>query len=122
MQMETHGEIDHSVLDSLFRCLAHPTRRAVLGRLQEGGREPVSVDELVDHVVTKGPDDSVDDPETAGMTLYHTHLPMLVEKGLVDYDRGRGIVSPTARLGQIEPYLSVIPSIDGFDARSGDDR
>lgn len=46
------------------------------------------------------------------ITLYHIHIPKLVEAGLVEYDSQRQLVEPTMQFDQIEPLLSPILDAD----------
>ncbi|MDG5760498.1 ArsR family transcriptional regulator [Natronococcus sp. A-GB1] len=86
-----------------FDLLANRRRRLVLRRLAESDA-PVSVDDLVDHVVLaedgseSGSVASVGDAvigtrRRMRLSLHHVHLPKLAETNVVDVDSGSNAVS-----------------------------
>jgi DNA-binding transcriptional ArsR family regulator len=83
------GALDaDSSLDTLFRALADPTRRRVLGYLLE--REEASFEELTDILVgwvaSEGTVVGPNERERIEIGLYHEHLPVLADSDLVEYD------------------------------------
>lgn len=77
---------------------ANKRREIVLGIL-DSADEPVSIESLARRILEHERDgtgvDSTDDVEAVVLTLYHSHLPLLSEHELVEYDREAGTVSIT---------------------------
>nr|WP_306059300.1 hypothetical protein [Natronococcus sp. AD5] len=48
--------------------------------------------------------------------LYRTHLPRLDRAGLIEYERERGLVRPTARLERNAPVLEAPAAVDSSSA------
>jgi hypothetical protein len=93
-------------VDTLFDLLSHPGRRYVLTYLlQSEGYATCS--ELVDHVVAVSDHTMTDRQFRKRLTseLTHTHLPKLEDRGLIEYNTERQIVSPTAATPTVRPYL-----------------
>lgn len=93
--------------DQLFRVLANTTRRRTMWLLLEDRR--TTIEELADTLVgwwamenaVVGPEDR----EQIAMELFHVHLPMLAESGLLTYDADDGEI----RLSTLsEPVRDVI--------------
>ena len=82
---------DASVLDWLFRALADRRRRAVLAYLLDTEDGAATFDELVDAVVQAETHSPAPEREAVAISLTH-HLTLRAEKGLVEYERGRGVV------------------------------
>lgn len=55
---------------------------------------------------------SEDESMRIRLSLHHVHLPKLAELSLVEYDRERGLVEPTARFDRLQPQLSTIIDAD----------
>jgi hypothetical protein len=106
------NDVDPSVLDSLYRCLANERRRFVLSYLLAVQDRPVSVDELVEAVTDADSRPTSPDTDGVEVTLHHAHLPILAEAGLVNYDRSRGVVTKTSRCASVEPYLDLVDNLD----------
>lgn len=74
--------------DDLFRALGNPKRRRVLGYLF--GRGEATFEELVDVLVgwvaSEGVVVGPDERRRLEIELYHDHLPLLADSGLVSYD------------------------------------
>lgn len=90
-------EGSHAVLslDPVFDALSHPQRRFFLYALHAGpGR---TVQELAEQLVewrVAGPDDAADEGvQQTYLTLYHTHVPKLVECEVVEFDDDTGVVT-----------------------------
>lgn len=103
------------MLDVFFRSLANSRRRFVLSYLLDDSGESATFEELVDGVVDAETDSPSPDRGSVEITLDHNHLPMLSELGLIEYDRGQGVVTTTGRTSQIEPYLEVVEDVDRLD-------
>ena len=105
---------DSSVLDWLFRTLADGRRRVGLAYLLDTENGAATFDELVDGVVEAETHSPAPDREAVALSLEHQHLPLLEEKGLIEYERDRGVVRTTDRTGQVVPYLDLIPELDAI--------
>lgn len=109
------GKRDAHVANGIMDSLAARRRRLILEYMLTAETERFSLDELVDHVVDEETHSPVPDRETVAASLYHAHVPKLAERGLVEYDAERGIVAPTDRMTQIEPFLNPIRESDSQD-------
>ncbi|WP_255151198.1 DUF7344 domain-containing protein [Halorarius halobius] len=84
-----------SEVDAGFRALAHGRRRTVVRFVVD--HRTVSLPDLAEHVAereldadrTAVPDELVRD---VYFSLYHTHVPVLEEVGLIDYSQQRDLV------------------------------
>lgn len=72
--------------DDHYRCIASERRRHVLAYLRESDRETESLDDLVEHVVSRESDSPPPDRERVAIDLYHCHLPVLADADVVDFD------------------------------------
>ena len=79
----------------LLEAIVHPVRMRVVSTVSEHGR-PLSVDRLASTLVDRGVD-SLSDPERAKISLYHAHLPMLADAGVLEFDHESGLVRPGDR-------------------------
>lgn len=86
--------------DRLLESLAHPVRMRVVSLVDDHDR-PVSIDTLASKLAARNVD-SLSDPERAMLSLHHTHLPMLADAGIIEFDYESGLVR------QHERALSVI--------------
>jgi DNA-binding transcriptional ArsR family regulator len=75
--------------DSAFAALADPQRRAVLSYLHDRPGESVSVEALVNRLVSRMDDAT---RRHIAASLSRTQLPKLDELNLVEYDRERRVV------------------------------
>jgi len=98
--------------DTVFELLSNRRRRLAIHALKraDGG---VSVSELSTRVTAweRGVDpESVDyqDRRTVHTTLTRSHLPMLDENGVVEYDAESDLVESTAVLDDLEVYVRVL--------------
>ncbi|WP_458206899.1 DUF7344 domain-containing protein [Haladaptatus sp. NG-SE-30] len=90
------GENSDVSVEMLFDVLGNPRRRHVLSYIDKRSTS-VSVDELAQHVVEQESDTTVDEVppdvvERITILLYHVHLPMMADVGLVAYDPDSGTV------------------------------
>lgn len=97
----------------LFTILSNRRRRYAVHYLKQVG-EPVSVRDLAEQVAAwenDKPKESLTSQERKRVyiSLYQGHLSTLAEEGLVEYDRDRGLVSPTDLLGKSDIYLEIVP-------------
>lgn len=77
---------DRSTRDQIHRCLSSPWRRWVLDYLDASEGETTSIDDLIDHVVERKTNWPAPDRQTVTYELYHVHLPMLADTGLLEFD------------------------------------
>ncbi|WP_049927447.1 DUF7344 domain-containing protein [Halopiger goleimassiliensis] len=98
--------------DELFTVLSNRRRRYVLQELiREGDRIDIGTlsqqiaayeDGLELHEVSSS------DRKRVYTALHQSHLPKLDETGLVEFDRDRGTVEPTATLEDVEIYMDLV--------------
>ena len=96
--------------DRLFRLLADYRRRHLLTYLSRNeGWTPLAT--VADYIVTRElglrPGLVPDERKRLYLTLFHTHVPMLVEPGLVSYDRERDRVRATPEIERVAPFLAL---------------
>lgn len=95
--------------DLVFDLLSSPRRRFVLYYLRSESAS-IALTALADEVASWEYETSVDElteqeRKRAYVSLYQTHVPKLVDAGIVAYDTDSGVVSLTDRAGTIESYL-----------------
>lgn len=93
----------------IFDLLSNRRRRFVL-RYLRSEREPVSLESLIRAAAAQENDKPVEavskeEERRMYISLYQTHIPLLDDAGLVDYDPNTKTVRPTDRLRVVEPYL-----------------
>ena len=80
------------VPDSAFRCLATERRRQILGYVRNRHGDTASFDDLLDHVIKQEEPSSTLDREQVALNLYHRHLPVLADHGVIDVnDRAKRV-------------------------------
>jgi hypothetical protein len=94
--------------DTIFHTLSNRRRRYVLAALCETDR--MTVRELTTTVAAaeyECPPEALDYKQRKRVytALVQTHLPSMARRGVVDYDKDRGIVAVTTATGTFEPYL-----------------
>jgi len=77
-------DFDISALDVLYRVLLDSRRRALLRYLRQHSGERVPLDRLVD--VVRQQESASSDPNSVAMDLYHHHLPLMADAGLIHFD------------------------------------
>lgn len=85
--------------DTLFGLLSHGQRRLLLDCLAERGG-PVTLPDAAEQVVSAARGDPIADldPEAVQRTyleLYHTHVPKLVDAGVVRYSQEDDVIALT---------------------------
>lgn len=94
--------------DTVFDAFADSRRRTIVSELGRWNR-PVSCAFLARAVVAREVDGTGESVERVLTTLVHTHLPLLSEAGLIEYDHESGRVSyvghPQVRGEWFEPEL-----------------
>ena len=93
--------MDDPTHDALFRAMAEPHRRVVCRYLSARDEGVADFDDLVEHVVRRerARDDVEPEDVEPGdrrrqveIRLYHVHLPMLSDAGVVEFDARSGTV------------------------------
>lgn len=85
---------ERASIDDLYRALTNPRRRRILLCLEEVTGS-VPLEHLAHQVAALEASASGEEQGAAQrvrMALYHVHLPMLAEVGLIEYDRDTGAV------------------------------
>ncbi|ADB63014.1 hypothetical protein Htur_4192 (plasmid) [Haloterrigena turkmenica DSM 5511] len=74
--------------DAILELLTHPYRRAILQYLIDASDETATIDGVTTHLVDRESRQSDDrsDRDRLEIAIIHIHLPMLSEKGIVEYD------------------------------------
>ncbi|TYL36297.1 response regulator [Natronococcus pandeyae] len=90
--------------DGLFDVLSASVRRTVLFHLRQ--HRAATVDELVD-VIVEIDDSTGSNHDDVNASLFHNHLPKLVDKGLVTFDPERRIVESRNLHGEIGEWLDL---------------
>lgn len=85
-----HSETQTASTETLLRAVADPERRAALRHLQATDSHGVDVDDLAKAVASPG---QPTDDEKIAIELYHTHLPVLADAEVIEFDRKRGSVA-----------------------------
>ncbi|PSP82484.1 hypothetical protein BRC83_09295 [Halobacteriales archaeon QS_1_68_17] len=95
-------------VDTIHALLANRTRRFALYCLYTY-TNPVSLDDLARYICEWRFDDPaaelMDERLQIYRSLYHQHVPRLVETGVADYDADEDVVALTADADGLEPYL-----------------
>lgn len=75
-------------LDAILSLLAHHQRRDLLAYLSEEAAPTATVEECVGHLVEQEAERTGKRPghEQVETALHHSHVPKLVDAGIVDYD------------------------------------
>ncbi len=109
-----HGgvEVDATDPDVLFSVLADARRRCVLYCLHTYDT-PMSLPDIADEVACweRNTDLSEVSPEVVKriyMSLYHTHVPLLVDAGIVTYDQDSDCLTLRPAFEHVEPHLQAI--------------
>jgi len=92
-----------TLLDNVFKALANRHRRRLLVTLAE--RDPDSHLKVSQATRLAEEDQGQNRIE---QELQHTHLPMLDEMELIDWDREEETVSPGPRFYDIRPFIRVL--------------
>lgn len=100
-----------ATLDATFALLAAARRRYALTYLS-GRSQPVALADLAEEVAVREHGDpiaAIPDPEVRRiyLSLYHLHVPKMVEAGAIEYDRDRNAILPTTTrdpIAQVRAY------------------
>lgn len=69
-----------------YRSVARERRRRVLAYLREAETTTKSLTAVVDAVIERKTNSPTPDRESVRLDLYHVHLPLLDDAGVVDFD------------------------------------
>lgn len=103
--------------DEIFHVLQCRRRRLVLRYLQEyDGDGPARMSDIAEHVAAVEHDTTVGSLDSRQrqrvyIALYQDHLPKMDQVGVIDYDKSRGNVEPTASTPALYRYLDCEPSL-----------
>lgn len=92
------------LVDEAFELLASEHRRHFLSCLLRDTEAPIHLSDLTDQLA----DEMNSNVQPVGSQHTHNHLPQLADAGVIAYDIGRGIVSPTEAASDLEPLLDSI--------------
>jgi len=100
---QTEGRISE-----IFGVFAHHHRRYTLRELQRH-EKPMALADLADEITVQEHETPITDipaekVKKTYMSLYHTHIPKLVEADLVHYEQERDTVTLTERAKNTEQY------------------
>lgn len=128
----TTAEIGHddsgTVPFDVVSLLGDRRRMNVLASLEDAAA-PIALAELARELVDDPTGDSPEDPadctyadartdptaaavQRVATSLYHVHVPQLVDAGVVEYDMDRDLIRPTDRTDRIQRALSVVDAAD----------
>jgi len=103
--------------DDIFHVLQCRRRRLVLKYLQEyGGAEPARMSDIAERVAAVEHDTTVASLDSRQrqrvyIALYQDHLPKMDQVGVIDYNKSRGEIEPTASTDAFYRYLDCEPSL-----------
>lgn len=120
-QTSSATELGHddsgSVSIDVIALLGDRRRRTVLETLADDTRtmalRDLAEDVAVDEHDGPASEISADTVQRIATSLYHVHIPQLVDAGVVEYDMDRDEVRPSGRTDRIERALSVIEAAKG---------
>lgn len=78
--------------ETLLRVVADPKRRAILRHLRATDSRAVDVQDLSEAIEPRGGSTDAERSQRS-IELRHTHLPMLAEENVIEYDRERNYVT-----------------------------
>lgn len=78
--------------ETLLRVVADPERRAILSHLRATDSRAVDVQDLSEAIESRGVSGDAERSQLS-IELRHTHLPMLAEENMIEYDRERNYVA-----------------------------
>ena len=98
-------------LDTLLRLVTDRRRRQAIHHLRHEPNGKTTIDGLVDRLHNGGldADDQPTDREQLAIQLYHTHLPKLVDHGVVEFEPKNGAI----RYQPDEQFETVLDSLPG---------
>lgn len=102
--------------DDTYEVLANRRRRYTVHALEANGG-PMELGTIAERVAAweNGIDEmevSYDERKRVYTALQQSHLPMMERKGVVEYDKPRGVVEPTPSLEDVDVYMEIIQGRD----------
>ncbi|MXV61270.1 hypothetical protein GS429_04165 [Natronorubrum sp. JWXQ-INN-674] len=96
--------------DDIYHLLQTRRRRDVLRYLRTTDG-PVRLRDLAEQVAAWEQETTIENLTSSQrqrvyISLYQSHLPKLDNRGIVDYDKDRGVVTATPLAAQFDPYLA----------------
>ncbi|WP_101297799.1 DUF7344 domain-containing protein [Halegenticoccus soli] len=91
----------------LFAVLSNDRRREIINQLSTHERA-MPLQEIAKHVAVAEADErrsAVDRYKSVYVSLQQTHVPKLVETGVVEHDEGTNLLFPGPRFDSVESYL-----------------
>ena len=109
---DTDEEGDELSEDDLFEILSNSRRRYALHALSSNDEE-WEIGRLAEQVAAWEYDVAVEEVsyeerKRVYTALQQSHLPMMDEAGILEFNKDRGLVEPTASLNDIEVYMEVV--------------
>lgn len=107
---------ERTSLSLVFQLLTERRRRYVLYYLQ-AHRRPVPLVELIEHLIAQESDEgqatSHDKKHEQLLTeLHNTHIPLLVDAGVVKYDSGTDLLALAENVRPLDEYLRLAEQHD----------
>lgn len=99
----------------VFEALANPYRRQLLFALFESNPQD---DDAFDPLHLLKQREPIDDLDATRVTLHHVHLPKLVDRGFIEWDRESGEISKGPNWDEIAPLLQLM--YDSWDELPGE--
>lgn len=103
--------------DVLLAVLADEQRREVLRYFQEVDDPVASVETLVDYLVESGHPVDARERERVHIRFRHSHLPKLVQIGIIEHDSDTTTVQYREHAG-LESFLETLETIESATASS----
>lgn len=99
-------------IDELFECLCHTRRRQLL-EVVAAGSTPIPLDSVAEGIATAGPDVSrgssaVDSTDDIVISLVHSHIPLLVESGIIKFDDEANMITEGDRFERALDHLVLV--------------
>ncbi|GAB7092495.1 hypothetical protein JCM18237_27660 [Halorubrum luteum] len=109
--MMSHRPTGNLSEDEIFELLANPRRRFVLLALREDG-QGIALTDIADSMAGASREVTLSeltpsDRKNAYVSLYQTHVPYLVDAGVVTYSSDSGVVTLTDGADVLFPYLEL---------------
>lgn len=99
--------------DDLFQVLSNRRRRYAVHALKDAG-EPAELSDVAEQVAAWEYDVDVeqvsyDERKRVYTALQQSHLPMMDDVGIIEFNKNRGVVEPADSLDDIEVYMEIVP-------------
>ncbi|MFC4543001.1 hypothetical protein ACFO5R_13820 [Halosolutus amylolyticus] len=93
-------------VNTVFELLLDEQRRAALYYLSQNVGA-VSIDDVTAQLAHREGDPTRERRDAIATAFYHTHLPRLIDTGVVRYDREGGTIERRAAAAALDPYLEL---------------